>query len=415
MNAHVTFHASTARLIAATFLIALSSCTLGDQGPALPTVAVQSWNEAPVSTPRTTRNETLRVMIGGDLLPHRPMLSEPSQIAAALAPLRSLFSSVDAVVANYETATGTVSDGDNRRLVYGVEPGWMDAVAGSGVTAVTLANNHACDLGRAGLEGSIRAAQGSLTALGAASDDPWKARTIAEKNGHRVCVVAWTTFLNDARSRCEKSGEVAVAALDRKGTERAAQAIRDARASGCDATIAIFHGGIEYEPQVYRVRMQAFAIAEAGADAVVIHHPHVPSPVRAVVTSDGRRVPIFESVGNLVSNQGESWLENYPPTQKDRRIVYLNGATRSGVLAELDFEFSQHEPTARAQMSWGYHMIWNDNDHIMDKTSKTPLIQARLLSLPEDASLIANLSRDKALHELLHGPCWLEATGTNCR
>ena len=343
------------------------------------------------------------------------MLLEPSQIATALAPLRSLFATADAVVANYETATGQVSDTEDRRLIYGVEPAWMDAVADSGVTAVTIANNHACDLGRVGLEASIRAAEGSLTALGAANDDPWRARTIAEKNGHRVCAVAWTTFTNNARSSCEKSRELALAPLDRKGTARAVSAIADARASGCDATIAIFHGGIEYEPQVYRVRTQAFAIAEAGADAVIIHHPHVPSPVRVAITSDGRHVPIFESIGNLVSNQGESWQENLPPTQTDHRIVYLNGTTRAGLLAEMDFAFPPTGSKARVEMSWGYHVIWNDNDHVSDKTNKTPLIEARLLSPTGDEKLVTNLSRDKALRELLCGPCWLEASGTKCR
>jgi poly-gamma-glutamate capsule biosynthesis protein CapA/YwtB (metallophosphatase superfamily) len=408
------FSSSSSAVVPAILLVAFAACTALDGGvsPPVPAnAAVQSWNESPPRFADPKKSSSLRVIIGGDLLPHRPMLSSPIQIATALAPLRPLFASADAVVANYETATGEVSDADDRRLVYGVEPAWMDAVAGSGVTAVTLANNHACDLGRVGLEASIRSAAGSMIALGAGNDDPWRARTIAEKNGHRVCVVAWTTFLNNARSSCEKSGEVALAPLDRKGTARAVSAIADARAGGCDATIAIFHGGIEYEPQVSRVRAEAVAIAEAGADAVVIHHPHVPSPVRTLVTSDGRHVPIFESIGNLVSNQGESWVSNLPPTQNDPRIVYLNGTTRAGVLAEMDFEFSAG---GRAEMSWGYHMIWNDNDHVSDKTNKTPLIEARLLSEADDPRLVADLSRDKALHELLSGPCWIEKNGTNC-
>jgi poly-gamma-glutamate synthesis protein (capsule biosynthesis protein) len=412
VNAHVTFFARAILFLAT---ISLGACTLGDQGVTPPSAAVQSWSNAtPVSAPVTKRSEMLRVMVGGDLLPHRPMLSEPAQISVALAPLRSLFANADAVVVNYETATGSVSDAGDRRLVYGVDPGWMDAVAGSGVTAITIANNHACDLGRAGLESSIRAARGSVTALGAANDDPWKAQTIAEKNGHRVCAVAWTTFLNDARSSCEKSGEIAVAELSKKGTERAAKAIADARASGCDATIAIFHGGIEYEPQVYRVRVQASAIAEAGADAVVIHHPHVPSPVRSVVTSDGRHVPIFESVGNLVSNQGESWNDNMPPTQKDRRVVYLNGTTRAGVIAEMDFEFPPLGSDARPVLEWGYHFVWNDNDHARDRANQTPRIEARLLDPSDDAILVSDLARDQGLHALLSSPCWLEASGTKC-
>ena len=333
------------------------------------------------------------------------MLSEPSQIATALAPLHDLFASADAVVANFETATGSPNDAGDRNLVYGVDPAWMDAVAGSGVTALTLANNHACDLGRDGLEASIAAARGSVVALGADDRDPWRARTIAEKNGHRVCAVAWTEFTNDPRGRCERSGELALGPLGRKGTERAAQAIRDARAMGCDATIGIVHGGLEYEPQARVVVAQAQAVAEAGADAVVIHHPHVPSPVETFRTRDGRVVPIFASIGNLVSNQGESWTTAYPPTQADRHLVYLNGATRVGVLAELDWAVTR----TGLKLSWGYHIAWNDNEHAGDRANPRPRIAARLLDPSADADLVAKLGRDRALGRLLASSAWIEA------
>ncbi|MEO8874466.1 MAG: CapA family protein [Polyangiaceae bacterium] len=408
-----------------TSAVVIAACTVGDGGILLPTrasAAIQAWNDQTTSAlAASPSSRSIRVLVGGDLLPHRPMLSEPSQIASALAPLHSLFESADAVVANYETATGTVSAAEDRRLVYGVEPGWMDAIAGSGVTAVTLANNHACDLGRAGLEASIEAAKGSMVGLGAANADPWRASTIAEKNGHRVCAVAWTTFLNDAGSSCEKSGEIAVAPLGRKGTERATRAIAAARASGCDATIAIFHGGLEYEPQVAVVRAQARAAAEAGADAVVIHHPHVPSPLRIFVASDGRRVPIFESIGNLVSNQGESWTASYPATQIDRHLVYLNGTTRVGLLADLSFDFPVRGVGTRPEVHWGYHVIWDDNDHAANRANPTPHIEARLLDAVDDARVVAKLTHDRALGELLRSPCWLDTSlpdprtgSTNC-
>ncbi|MGH7283390.1 MAG: CapA family protein [Polyangiaceae bacterium] len=220
----------TFRSLAPAFFVALlGACSIGDGAPhdaISASVPSQAWQENVPSAMRGHERSTMRILIAGDLLPHRPMLSEPSQIASALAPLRDLFASADAVVANYETATGDPKDAGARDLVYGVDPAWMDAVAGSGVTALTLANNHACDLGREGLEASIAAARGSVVALGADDEDAWRARTIAEKNGHRVCAVAWTEFTNDPRGRCERSGELAMAPLGRKGTERAVNAIR---------------------------------------------------------------------------------------------------------------------------------------------------------------------------------------------
>src|SRR4029077_14255194 len=111
----------------------------------------------------------------------------------------------------------------------------------------------------------------------------------------------------------------------------------EARAtSGCDAVITILHGGTEYEPQAPGPLLQARHAALAGADAVVIHHPHVPSPVEVIATPDGRRVPVFESVGNLVSNQGESYrLPLFP--NSPRRLISLNAWTLLGVLADLEW------------------------------------------------------------------------------
>ncbi|MEO8796258.1 MAG: CapA family protein, partial [Polyangiaceae bacterium] len=327
------------------------------------------------------------------------------------APLHALFASADAVVANYETATGSVDAARERALVYSVDPAWMDAVAGSGVTALTLANNHACDLGTAGLTATIDAARGNVVGLGADREDPWKARTVAEKNGRRVCVVAWTTFVNDAGSACERSDALALAPLGKRGTERAAQAIRNARASGCDVTIAIAHGGLEYEPQARPMRAQALAIAEAGADAVVLHHPHVPSPIVVAETSDGRRVPIFESIGNLVSNQGESWTTAYPPMQADHRIVYLNGWTRAGIVAEVDIDVDGPKPA----LTFGYHVVWTDNDHLADKSNKTPRIATRVLDPVADAAITHQLGRDRKLGPLLASPCWMESSRSICR
>lgn len=393
-------------------LALLAACSVGDGAgrPAPPRAALTSWNEETAVAPHVREKSVVRVLVGGDLLPHRPMLSDPRQIATALAPLHELFASADAVVANYETATGDPADAHDRDLVYGVEPGWMDAVSGSGVTALTLSNNHACDLGREGLEASIHAARGAVTALGADDRDPWAPRTIAERNGKRVCAIAWTEFTNDPRGACERSGELAIAPLGKKGTARALAAVRDARDAGCDAVVAIVHGGLEYEPQSRATMAQAIAVAEAGADAVVLHHPHVPSPVEVVRTSDARRVPVFASVGNLVSNQGESWTAAYPPMQRDPHVVYLNGWTRAGLVAEIDVRFGG----ARPEIAWGYHVVWNDNDHVADKSNKTPAIDARLLDLDRDAAVVDKLGRDRALGSLLTSPCWIERTSTVC-
>jgi hypothetical protein len=367
-----------------------------------------------IQSPAVPAPSYVRVLVGGDLLPHRPQLLSAESIGAALVPLRPLFRSADAVVANYETSTGSISGIDTSTLSLAASPAWMKAVHDDDVTAITLANNHACDLGGRGLSTSIQAAASlGFTAMGADREQPFAARTLAERDGHRVCGVAWTTFVNDHRAGCEASGRLALARPDREGRLRVAKAVADAFQGGCDAVVAIFHGGEEYAPQTHGMLLMARAAAEAGADAVVIHHPHVVSPLEVLTTEDGRRVPVFASVGNLVSNQGESWTPAYPATQADRHLVYLNGWTRVGMLADLELRVDAGAGRQRV-VAWGYHLVFTDNDHVLDKSNPHPHIAARTLDRAEDRAVIDKLARDaEGPRAVFDDPCWIERDGAD--
>jgi poly-gamma-glutamate synthesis protein (capsule biosynthesis protein) len=327
----------------------------------------------------------------------------PSAVQAALAPLLPLFGKADAVVANYEAATGELEK-KAFRLSYAAPPAWLEALPQAGIKAVSVANNHACDLGYEGLEATLDAAATSgLTTLGGdPKGDPWQPRTLVERGGKRVCAVAWTTLIN-AEGGCAKTTRLAVASENAAGRQKVAAALLRAR-STCDATIAIIHGGVEYVPQTPTVMAVARQAADSGADAVVIHHPHIASPVVVHKTKDGRRIPIFASVGNLVSNQGESWKPPmFPVLRENRRLVCVNGWTRLGVLADLAFDFS-----STPKLDWTFHLLWTDNEHAEDK-APVPKIATRLLDPDKDAAIIARLADDEmGPTDLFDDPCWVE-------
>lgn len=355
----------------------------------------------------------LRVMVGGDVLPHRPSLIAPAAVRTALAPLGPLFAKADAVVANYEAATGDV-DSKAFRLAYAAPRGWLEELPKAGVHAVTVANNHACDLGEPGLDATLdSAAKSGLLALGADATDPWAPRALVEQGGKRICAVAWTTLSNSSGA-CSKSKRLAFAPLGVAGKQRIDRALARARTQ-CDATVAIFHGGEEYAPQTTLVMDQAAHAAEAGADAVIIHHPHIASPVVVHATKDGRKVPLFASVGNLVTNQGESWKPPmFPVLTENRHLVCVNGWTRLGVLADLSFSFEAGSP--RARLDWGMHLLWIDNEHAEDRTVAMPKIEARLLDPERDRAIIAKLSEDvRGPRALFADPCWFERDPAGAR
>jgi len=354
------------------------------------------------------------------VLPHRPRLLPASRIADALAPLRPLFAEADATLVNYETATGDPDDltEASKGIALAAPAAWMGELAHAHITAITAANNHACDLGEPGLDATIATSTAlGLPAVGLDPRDPWRPRIVAEKEGHRVCAVAWTTFVNEPIAGCADSGKIAVADFKKRGLAQIDHAIAAARASGCDAVIAILHGGDEYEPQAAGPLIQARHAAFAGADAVVLHHPHVPSPVEVIATPDGRRVPVFESVGNLVSNQGESWKPAYLPVRKDRHAISLNAWTRLGVIADLRWRWPTSSKVGeRGALEWGYHLIWVDNEHALHRELKMPRIDARLFDPIADRPIQAKLSTDpEGPLALFNDPCWMESTGKRCR
>lgn len=367
----------------------------------------------PISTPRTE----LRVIVGGDLVPHRPMLLPVERLHAGLDPLASLLGGADVAIANYETATGgTERFSGTHNMSLAAPAAWL-AEAGTLFHAVTVANNHACDLGRAGLSATLSAAkEAGVTAVGGdAGHDPWQPRVIDEKDGRKICAVAWTTFVNAEGKACKSSGELAIAGFDRKGKTAIESAIQRARRTGCDGVVAIFHGGEEYVGPIWGVREQAKAAAEAGADVVVVHHPHVPAPAVVVVTRDGRKVPVFESVGNLLSNQGESYeLPNFPVSKT--HTIAQNAWTRLGVLADLTWSWPAGAPFhERPSFAYGYHLTWTDNDHVQHRADPMPHIATRPLDPTADRLLIRRLSSDeRGPIRLFTDPCWLEAGGARC-
>jgi len=368
-------------------------------------------NDVPFGPPKPPPlDRALRVIVGGDILPHRPSLIAPAAIHAALAPLGPLFAKADAVIANYEAATGDV-DPKAFRLAYAAPRGWLEELPKAGLRAVTVANNHACDLGAPGLDATLEAAAKSgLLALGADTSDPWAPRAIVEQNGKRICAIAWTT-LSNSEGGCSRSRHLAVAPLSVLGKQRIDRAFAKARIQ-CDATIAIFHGGNEYAPQTTLVMDQAAHAAEAGADAVIIHHPHIASPVVLHPTRDGRSVPLFASVGNLATNQGESWKPPmFPVLTENRHLVCVNGWTRLGVLADLSFTFDPNGQK-RPRLDWGMHLVWIENEHAEDRSVATPKIEARLLEPARDRAIVDALSKDaRGPLALFSDPCWVERDG----
>jgi poly-gamma-glutamate capsule biosynthesis protein CapA/YwtB (metallophosphatase superfamily) len=273
---------------------------LGDADPAPAVVVRDAVTTAAVKSDTFTPRERPVVLVaGGDIdmgrVRGQVMLGDPRR--DGLDAFDDLFAAGDLRFANLES-TITDQNGSTQHpsntLVFTAPPAAAQALARAGVDLVSLANNHAWDYGEAGLvETFDRLEAASIPWVGAGrTRDAAHAPVVIEKNGQRVAFIAVTDVWNQAYEPHPGKDRIADAdAEDLPAAVRAARARPDV-----DRVVVSYHGGSEYLDQpLPRTREILIGALDAGADAVIGHHPHV---VQRVELHDGK--PILYSLGNLL-------------------------------------------------------------------------------------------------------------------
>ncbi|WP_435362209.1 CapA family protein [Haloarchaeobius sp. DFWS5] len=158
----------------------------------------------------------------------------------------------------------------------------------SGVDVATLANNHLMDYGADGLDATLAACDdvGLPTCGAGQNEDEAMAPARFEVDGTSVAVFSF----------CEK--EFGIAEADEPGVAWVSDPGAIRRVATCDADVVVVaaHGGVEYAPLSPPHRQKLFReFAEAGADLVVGHHPHVAQGWELYDDT-----PIFYSLGNFL-------------------------------------------------------------------------------------------------------------------
>lgn len=165
----------------------------------------------------------------------------------------------------------------HRTLTFRADPSDMHTLADAGFDVVSLANNHAYDMGTRGpLESRRHVEAAGMLAIGTGRDAAAaRAPAIIEKNGVTVALIAYTVWLK-RRDRRNPHSAIAVVHNNRL-TETVGEHVREIRRQFApDVIVVSLHWGIEYEPHPEaRQRASGRAIIDAGADIILGHHPHV--------------------------------------------------------------------------------------------------------------------------------------------
>ncbi|MBK9069884.1 MAG: CapA family protein [Myxococcales bacterium] len=173
-------------------------------------------------------------------------------------------------------------------------PARVAAVKRAGIDHVSLANNHYWDMKLPGVEQSPLVLQAAgITPHGAAvaAGELFVVKSVDVK-GWRVGVLAAATL----RNYKQPAKEPALPWANGAEIEAALVPVIAAAAPNYDVLIVALHWGAEYQatPATWQVRA-AHAFIDAGADAVIGHHPHV---LQGMELYKGR--VIAYSLGNFV-------------------------------------------------------------------------------------------------------------------
>ena len=265
------------------------------------------------------------------------------------------FANLESQLSDQKGRTQGASD-----LVFTGPPQGAEALARAGFDVVSTANNHAWDFGERGLRETlenVRRVGVVPVGTGATLEEAYRP-AVLERNGWRVAFIAVTGIFNSPFERSPAREHVAWADIS-----RVAPAIEEARRAGADLVFVSYHGGVEYQPRpTADARAFARACIDAGADAVIGHHPHVAQGVEWY-----RGHPIFYSLGNFVFKQFEPWTDRglavrltaregvglgvqYLPVAVGFQPRFLTGAEGEPLLARLE-DLSGGELAPRAPAS----------------------------------------------------------------
>ena len=259
-------------------------------GDATPGRWLNSSPVTPAETTATTTGTRWTLLSAGDVLMDR---TEP----AGIDPFEGIeppLASGDVAVVNVEMAITDRDTPTDKQFTFRAPSSAAQRIADAGIDVANLANNHAKDYGADALVDTIASLEDAgVVALGAGVND-------VEAFRHRLLVIdesVTVAFVGVSRivPWSFPAGPGSPGIASDAEPERVLESVRIA-AGEADVVIAVVHWGIEVAtcPSADQ-REYARILLDAGADAVIGHHPHVLQSIEFV---DGKLVAF--SLGNFV-------------------------------------------------------------------------------------------------------------------
>ncbi len=246
---------------------------------------IKGGNEGGIEIPTTTS-----LLFLGDMMFDRNVAARSKAAGSLDYPFQKIcnqkdcfFKGHDLVIANLEGPISSKRQAPNKGNVdFMFDSKILAVLKQVGINAVSQANNHTWDQGRAEADASQqKVRQASIGVFGdQIRDSVASASAIVESNGRKIALLGYNVTDHE---------------LDKQAVS---QAIASAKKQA-DFTIVFTHWGVEYQAKPNKGQVElAHWLIDQGVDAVIGGHPHWMQSVEVY-----RNRPIAYSLGNFIFDQ----------------------------------------------------------------------------------------------------------------
>lgn len=245
------------------------------------------------------------LVAGGDVMLSRYVrhVLEQNGMGFPYDDIRGIIQSADIAFANLENPVGRGTPIPFSGFRFRAEPETLDGLKEAGFDVLSIANNHLSDNGRIGIGITIdflREAGFAFTGAGK-NEEEARSPAIIQHGDRRIAFLAYgdPRFSNQVHFAGPRDAGIALADPMQMKLD-----VKRARENGADVVVISLHAGTEYrETPDAAQQLLLDAAADAGADVVLGHHPHVIQPLE-----ERGDTWIIGSLGNLVFDQ--MWSED---------------------------------------------------------------------------------------------------------
>ncbi len=264
----------------------------------------------PVTTPPKPQEKRVSVLAVGDNIIHEAVYVDAAKRAADgvkydFLPMYSgvadEIAAADIAFINHESPLAGENYGISGYPTFNSPREAGQALVDAGFDVINLANNHILDKKIAGARATVEYVQSlPVTELGVYLDKKdYENIRVTEVNGIRI---GWVSFCAESNNPYNPSSADIIMPL-MNDDSAIAERIKAAD-SASDFVIVSAHWGKDGAAQITAEQKRlAKIMADAGADVILGHHPHILQSVEWVTSSSGKKTLTAYSLGNFLSSQ----------------------------------------------------------------------------------------------------------------